>query len=157
MADEARQGRLFNLFSDHGIAPDRLKFGTGGNHVEFLEQYSAVDIILDTWPYSGGLTTCESLMMGVPVITLTGDRFCGRHATAHVRAAGFPDWAASDEAAFVEAAVTLSSDLEALAALRRGIRKTTLTSPLCDVTGFSQAFYAVLREEWQSVCQAQAS
>ena len=154
LEDEMRQGRLFRLFMQNGIGTDRLIIGTGGEHVNFLEQYTTVDVILDTWPYSGGLTTCEALMMGVPVITLTGDRFCGRHATAHVRAAGYPQWAVANETAFVDLAISLTSDLNALASLRRDIRKTTAASPLCDVSGFSKAFYALLRTEWQSVCEA---
>lgn len=149
LADEAQQGRLFSAFMDHGINSDRIRIGTGGEHANFLEQYDQVDVILDTWPYSGGLTTCEALVMGVPVVTLTGDRFSGRHATAHLRAAGFPDWAAEDEAAFVQIASRFCEDLSKLSPLRRDIRKQTLASPLCDVGAFSDAFFGLLLGQWQ--------
>ncbi len=155
LADEARQGRLYGQFKDAGVGTDRIVIGTGGEHAEFLNQYSNVDIILDTWPYSGGLTTCEALVMGVPVITLTSDRFCGRHAAAHLSAAGFPQWAAADEAAFVETAAALAADVDSFATLRRQVREQTLASSLCDIGGFSRAFYALLKEEWQNVCAAQ--
>ncbi len=152
LSDEERQGRLYKLFIENGIGTDRIVIGTGGEHKDFLDQYRTVDVILDTWLYSGGLTTCEALVMGVPVVTLTGDRFCGRHATAHLTAAGFPEWAASDEAEFVDIAKRLTADVDALTPLRRRVRETTLASPLCDIVGFSNAFYTLLKDEWQKVC-----
>ena len=155
LADEVRQGRLLNAFADYGVASDRILIGAGGEHAEFLEQYAEVDVILDTWPYSGGLTTCEALAMGVPVVTLTGERFCGRHATAHLRAAGQAQWVAASEQEFVEIATALASNMESLSAVRRTLRKAMLASPLCDVTAFSTAFFGVLRDEWQARCEAE--
>lgn len=152
LADEARQGRLYSAFIENGISADRILIGTGGEHANFLEQYSQVDVILDTWPYSGGLTTCEALVMGVPVVTLTGDRFSGRHATAHLRAAGFPEWAATDEKMFVQIASGLCLDAVTLSSLRRDVRKQTLGSALCDVGAFTQAFYDLLRQQWREIC-----
>lgn len=157
LADEVRQGRLYSAFIENGIASDRILIGSGGEHAEFLEQYDQVDIILDTWPYSGGLTTCEALVMGVPVVTLAGDRFCGRHATAHLRAAGQPQWAAETEQDFVRIATTLAKDVEVLGRERRSIRSKTLASALCDVAGFSSAFFSALREEWRGLCNGRTS
>ena len=157
LSDGQRQGRLYKMFMDNGIGTDRILIGTGGEHKDFLDQYRSVDVILDTWPYSGGLTTCEALVMGVPVVTLSGDRFCGRHATAHLTTAGFPEWVASDETEFVDIAKRLTADVEALTPLRRQVRETTLASPLCDITAFSNAFYGLLKEEWQKVCDANQS
>ena len=154
LADETRQGRLLNAFAEHGIASDRIVIGIGGEHAAFLEQYSEVDIILDTWPYSGGLTTCEALAMGVPVVTLTGGRFCGRHATAHLRAAGQAQWVADSEQDFVQIASTLAGDPESLNARRRTLRREMLASPLCDVIAFATAFFGVLRDEWRAVCES---
>jgi len=154
LADETLQGRVYSLFGEAGVGSDRIVIGTGGEHADFLDQYRHVDLVLDTWPYSGGLTSCESLVMGVPVITLTGERFCGRHATAHLSAAGFSDWAATDEDSFVEIAAKLAKDPHALSPLRRQVRDETLASPLCDIGDFSKAFYAVLKDEWKKVCAA---
>lgn len=150
LADEGRQGQLYSAFIENGISTDRILIGTGGEHADFLDQYSQVDIILDTWPYSGGLTTCEALCMGVPVVTLKGDRFCGRHATAHLGAAGFPQWVAESEEGFLLIAADLAAKPEQLTTLRRQIRQKTLASPLCDVPQFSAAFYALLRAQWQA-------
>jgi len=152
LADTARQGRIISMFMDAGISTDRLIFKDGGLHAAFLAQYAEVDIILDTAPYSGGLTTCEALLMGVPVLTLTGNQFCGRHATAHLLNGGYPEGVAKTLDEFVTKAAALASDISALAALRKTLRAKLLASTVCDVAGFSENFYAVLRAEWQSLC-----
>ena len=147
LADGARQGRIVSLFMDEGIASDRLIFHTGGPHAVFLARYSEVDIILDTTPYSGGLTTCEALLMGVPVLTIPGDRFCGRHAAAHLINGGFADGVAQSEEDLIEKARALSQALPS----RSQLRAHFLVSTVCDVTRFSTAFYGALRAEWRAL------
>ena len=83
---------------------DRLDLRPGGSHVEMLAAYGEVDVALDPMPYSGGLTTLESLWMGVPVVTLPRRRFCARHSLSHVTVLGYPEWAASDPDGYVRIA-----------------------------------------------------
>lgn len=154
LADGARQGRLLSLFIDAGIGTDRVTFKTGGAHADFLGHYGDVDTILDTAPYSGGLTTCEALLMGVPVLTVTGDRFCGRHATAHLINGGYPEGVCGSVAEMVQKAQTLAAARGNLNVLRRAIRAKFLASPLCDVHGFARTFYDALRAEWATVCKS---
>ncbi len=149
LADGARQGRIVSLFMDAGIAPERLIFHTGGEHRAFLAQYAEVDIILDTTPYSGGLTTCEALLMGVPVLTLPGDRFCGRHAAAHLMNGGFPEGVALSDQDLIDKAQALAVALPA----RVQIRNRFLASTVCGVTRFSTAFYGALRAEWRAMAK----
>jgi predicted O-linked N-acetylglucosamine transferase (SPINDLY family) len=134
---------------DNGIGTERIKFATGGNHAAFLGQYGEVDAILDTTPYSGGLTTCESLLMGVPVLTVPGDRFCGRHAAAHLINGGYPDGVAKDVNDLIAKAKSFAADPTAVAALRGDIRKAFLASRVCDVAAFAKEFYGALRAEWR--------
>lgn len=148
--DGARQGKIISLFMDNGIGTERLSFGAGGDHPTFLAQYAEVDAIIDTTPYSGGLTTCESLLMGVPVLTVPGDRFCGRHAAAHLINGGYPEGVAIDEADLAAKAKALAADPGRLAALRRDIRANFLASRVCDVKGFAEDFYGTLRAEWRA-------
>lgn len=150
-ADGATQGKLLSQFMDAGIGTDRIQIRTGGAHEDFLAQYAEVDVILDTTPYSGGLTTCEALLMGVPVLTVPGDRFCGRHAAAHLTHGGYPEGVCTDVADMVRKAQALAADLVALAELRKALREKFLGSPVCDVVGFARGFYATLRQEWQAL------
>lgn len=156
-ADQARQGRIISMFMDAGVATDRVVFKTGGLHAAFLAQYGEVDVILDTAPYSGGLTTCEALLMGVPVLTVAGDRFCGRHAAAHLAHGGYPEGVAVSEGDHVAKAKALVSDPAALGALRKTLRAKLLASRLCDVDAFAADFYGALRSEWQATCAQKAA
>ena len=149
LADGVRQGRIVSLFMDEGIAAERLVFRTGGAHAEFLAQYAEVDIILDTTPYSGGLTTCEALLMGVPVLTIPGNRFCGRHAAAHLINGGFAEGVATSEEDLITKARALAGALPS----RTQLRARFLASTVCDFTGFSAAFYGALRTEWQALAK----
>ena len=151
-ADGVRQGRIVSLFTDHGITADRLIFKGGDLHGAFLAQYAEVDVILDTAPYSGGLTTCEALLMGVPVLTVTGDRFCGRHATAHLLNGGYPEGVTASVAGLVEKAKALAVDPEGLGVLRTTLREKFLASRVCDVKAFTSDFYGALRAEWTTLC-----
>jgi predicted O-linked N-acetylglucosamine transferase (SPINDLY family) len=152
--DGKRQDRITALFADAGIGAERLIFRTGGPHPEFLAQYAEVDVILDTAPYSGGLTTCEALLMGVPVLTIAGDRFCGRHAAAHLTNGGSPQWVAASLADFVNKAQVLASDPPGLSAHRPETRARFLVSPLCDVVKFAETFYGALRAQWRLRAQS---
>lgn len=151
LADQARQGRIISAFMDEGISTDRLIFKDGGLHAAFLAQYAEVDVILDTAPYSGGLTTCEALLMGVPVLTVAGDRFCGRHAAAHLTHGGFAEGVCASREDLVAKAKALAGDRGKLAALRKTLRPTLLGSKLCDVEGFAKDFYGALRAEWKAL------
>ncbi len=155
--ESAMQGRLLSQLMDAGIGTDRLKIATGGLHVEFLGQYADVDVILDTTPYSGGLTTCEALNQGVPVLTVTGDRFCGRHATAHLTHGGYPDGVCKTTVEMVKKATAFAEKPDELAALRQTLRSKFKASAVCDVKGFAEAFYGILRQEWQALCQKQSA
>jgi len=151
-ANGARQGRIVSLFMDHGISADRLIFKEGGLHAAFLAQYAEVDIIIDTTPYSGGLTTCEALLMGVPVLTVMGDRFCGRHATAHLMNGGYPEGVSATVGDLLVKARALANNPESLGSLRKTLRTAFTGSRVCDVDAFAADFYGTLRAEWASLC-----
>lgn len=151
--DEAgTKARLLGLFAKHGIGMERVTFSGWAPPGELLGAYHRVDIGLDTWPYNGGLTTCESLWMGVPVVTCAGETFASRHGLAHLTAAGVPETIANSLDEYVERAVALATDLPALARMRKGLRERVAGSALCDAVGFARRFAGLMREVWQTYC-----
>jgi predicted O-linked N-acetylglucosamine transferase (SPINDLY family) len=136
-------------FAQRRIDPSRIRCEAGSATPEgMLAAYGRIDLALDTQPYSGGLTTCEALWMGVPVITLPGKTFAGRHATSHLTNAGFPQFVAVDVAGYVELAVTWANRLDELASLRGQMRNRLQQSALFNTHSFARDFAALLQEAW---------
>lgn len=121
-----------------------------GNH---LRTYARIDISLDTFPYHGTTTTCESLLMGVPVVSLVGRTHASRVGLSLLSAAGFAEWATPDEDAYVAAAVRLASDGPGLARLRATLRERLLASPLCDARAMADRFGAALLAEHDRIAR----
>jgi predicted O-linked N-acetylglucosamine transferase (SPINDLY family) len=111
-----------------------------------------VDIALDTFPYHGTTTTCEALWMGVPVITLAGDRHMSRVGVSLLTAAGHPEWIARDADEYHAIAVSLASDASNRATARGSLREDLRTSPLMDAAGQSIRFALAMRECWRNGC-----
>lgn len=146
------QERMRDLFAGHGIDASRLRMQAPLPHVEFLKLYREVDIALDSFPCNGATSTCESLWMGVPVVSLTGATFAGRAGLSLLTAAGCGDWVAADEAQYADIAARLAGDLAALAAIRRGLRSRMRVSPVGDAPGFTRALEDAYRGMWQRWC-----
>jgi predicted O-linked N-acetylglucosamine transferase (SPINDLY family) len=143
------QKELQARFRQGGIDNPRIAFEGWSPHQELLTAYNRVDLALDTQPYSGGVTTCEALWMGAPVITWPGRTFAGRHAVSHLTNAGYPKFVAANREGYVELAVEWANRLEELAAIRRAMREQVRQSALCDEVRFARDFLKVLRQEWE--------
>jgi len=142
--------RTFQRFADLGIAPDRLLLSkTTASRDDHLAAYNRVDIALDTFPYPGVTTSAEALWMGLPVLSMRGDRFMSSTAGSIAHNAGLPDWIAADENDYVAKALAFSSNLERLATLRAGLRQQVLASPLFDAPRFAKHFEDALWGMWQ--------
>lgn len=150
--DESNQQRLLDLFLLNGIDASRVDLRGRSPHREFLEAYNEVDIGLDTFPYSGGLTTCESLWMGVPVVTCPGETFASRHSCSHLSNAGLYEMIAEDFDHYVDYAVELAHDLPRLATIRGTLRRRVAMSPLCDTKRFVEGFQDTMRRIWKEWC-----
>ncbi|HET9147361.1 MAG TPA: hypothetical protein VFN77_04880, partial [Acetobacteraceae bacterium] len=144
--------RLRERCEKSGLDLSRLEFLGRAPHRDFLLGYNDIDIALDPFPYSGGLTTCEALYMGVPVITLAGEIFAARHSVSHLSNVGLDEWVATDTPEYIRKTIAFASDLPALAALRAGMRKRVLVSPLCNAPRFGRSLGAGLRRAWEDYC-----
>ena len=156
LADPPTAAALVAAIAAHGITPERIETRAGSGHRAFLAQYNEIDIVLDPFPYSGGLTTCEALWMGVPTVTLPGEIFASRHSASHLSNAGLAGWVAPDLAGYTARAVAAAGDLPGLAALRAGLRAQVKASPLCDAPRFGRSLAAGLRTAWRETGAARA-
>ncbi len=153
-ADAVTADAMRAAFAAHGIAGQRLDLRGSTSHRGQLLQHADVDIMLDPFPYSGGLTTCEALWMGVPVVTLPGETFASRHSASHLRNVGLPEFIAADLVDYQEIAALWAADPDGLAALRAGLRDSMRHSPLCDGPRFGRSLGAALRHAWAEACAA---
>ena len=155
LASPEVRSALLARFARGGVGAERLRLEAGSSYRDYLEAYREVDLILDTTPFAGGLTSCEALWMGVPVLAWRGDRMIGHQGEMILRAAGLDDFIATDPADYVaRAAAALRRRGEpADLALRAGLRSRLLASPLCDVAGFARE----LSSAWQAMWQRRAA
>ncbi len=150
--DPETVARIQEAFAGHGIGADRLELRGPSPHRTFLGEYGGIDIALDPFPYSGGLTTCEALWMGVPTIALPGETFASRHSFSHLSNVGLDDWVAHDIDSYVDLAVAKAGELEALSALRDSLRARVKASPLCNGPRFGGHLGDALRHAWREWC-----
>ena len=152
--DSKTRTNFKNLFLQEGVSPDQLDLQGSLPHSKLLKSYNNIDIALDPFPYSGGLTTCEALWMGVPVITMPGPTFAGRHSATHLTNVGLKDWIVDSQEKYLEVVEQWCNDLEALAKLRTNLRQQVKNSPLCDAPRFARNLETVFRNMWQTWCKS---
>ncbi len=141
-------------FASHGIDESRLIFVARDTRQQYLT-YHRIDIALDPFPLTGGTTTFDALWMGVPVVTLLGHCFRERLSGTIVAGGGFKENIATSVDAYVQRAVALASDPQALAAARPDVRTRMQASVLMDEPRYVKLFGQALRGMWQKWCAAQ--
>ncbi len=149
LADPTVADRLMEHFRRLGIERDRLMLHGVTSREAYLAVHAEVDVVLDTFPYPGGTTTCEALWMGVPTLTLAGDSLLSRQGASLLTAAGLEDWVAASVDDYIDKAIKLAGDLPGLAALRAGLRSQVIMSPLFDSKRFARNLEAALWDMWQ--------
>ncbi|HSY29822.1 MAG TPA: tetratricopeptide repeat protein, partial [Burkholderiaceae bacterium] len=148
---EIRQ-RLSRQFLEYGISSDRIRFIGTLPKYEFQQMLQQADISLDPFPVNGATTTCESLWLGVPVLTLVGNRFLSRAGLSVLSAARLPEFAAATREAYLNTAAALASDLPRLANIRSTMRDHLMASPLLDVKRFTRNLEDIYRNAWITWC-----
>ena len=152
------RGRFVNLFAANGIGEDRLDFlHSMDRRRGHLALYDDIDIALDPFPFTGATTTFEALWMGVPVITLLGDRFVARASGSLLSRVGLEELVAENADAYVAIARGLAADLPRLEGLRAGLRDRVALSPLCDGERYARDVEAAYRDMWHRWCAKAAA
>ena len=146
--DVSNQDRVRNIFRGFGC-DQQVDFFHTPTSTELLRLYNQVDVALDTFPYSGGLTTIEALWMGVPTITYPGDRFSSRHSMSHLCNVGLDDWVVSSLEEYVSRAQRTAREHDSLARTRETLRNRMRQSPLCDGKRFATNFGSLMHSVWR--------
>lgn len=153
-SNEAIRSEFMQLFAAEGIAADRLElYGWMPYKHGHLELYNRLDIGLDPFPYNGTTTTCEALWMGVPVLTLSGDRHSCRVGASIMHQIGFDDLVVKSGEDYVNAARALADDRESLQETRSQLRTIMQESPLMDSRSFVQDLEDAYRQMWHKWCE----
>ena len=144
--------QLSRLFAAKGIAAGRIEFSERLPQSAYRALHAEIDIALDAYPCNGGATTCETLWLGVPVVSLAGAEFRSRAGLSLLNAVGLPHLVARDAARYVAIAADLACDAPRLQRLRSGLRETLRRSSLCDAAGYTRALEQSFRGIWREWC-----
>ena len=156
-ADTATRTLFLARLGERGVAAERVELVAWlPGAAAHLAAYHRVDIALDPFPYNGTTTTCEALWMGVPVVTLRGDRHAGRVGSSLLTQIGLTDLIANSVEEYLEIALALAGHPRRLEDLRRALRPRMAASSLCDGGAFARKMEAAFRTMWQHWCEAPA-
>jgi len=146
------QAELRAAFVSTGLAPERLILIGATSRADHFATYRGIDIALDPFPHSGGMTTLDAIAMGVPVVTWAGRTIISRLAASCLSALGLAQFVAPDVASYIATAVAMSKDIGALAKLRDELRGRLLGSAIGDPIRYARAVEAAYRSVWQEYC-----
>ncbi len=149
----AARGRVQAALKRAGVDEHRVEFASRRPRAEYLKLYAQIDICLDTLPYNGHTTSLDAFYMGVPVVTLVGTTVVGRAGLCHARNLRIPQLIAEIPEAFVDAAVRLARDVDALSRLRGGLRERMVDSPLMDAPRFALNLEHQYSEAFRRWCE----
>ena len=154
-ASHTQTARIHEAFSQSNIAAGRVNVIPMKPYNDYMSEFHRIDIALDPFPYTGYVTTLDSLYLGVPVLTLTGQIAVSRSSFSILTTLGLSHLAAADEATYIRNAQKLAQDLDALNQLRQSLRQKLLDSPLTNAKLFTQNIEAIYRDVWQRWCARQ--
>jgi predicted O-linked N-acetylglucosamine transferase (SPINDLY family) len=143
---EPDRGRVLSRLATAGVPMDRVSLDGGGDEAAFLARYGTVDLVLDTFPFVGGLTSFEGLGQGAPFLTLEGPEMVQRQTASLLRAIGLPQLITTSVEDYIAAAVALAEAPTELERLRHGLRERVAQSPISDMTRLAQDLGDLLAE-----------
>lgn len=138
--------KIAKQFANFNIANDRLILEGSSSRQELLSTYNQVDIALDTFPYPGGTTSVEALWMGVPVLTIKGNRFLSHVGETIAHNSGNSIWIAENLDDYAQKAVRYAVELDQLNNFRQRMRRQLLESAICDAQRFARNFEQILEK-----------
>lgn len=152
--EESVRNEFTSRFAAHGIGADRLQYSGFSPIQEYLAEYNEIDIALDPFPYNAATTAIDTLWMGIPMVSLKGDRLVSHIGESMLGVVGLSDLVAADPASYVAKAVDLAHDLDRVSTLRQTLRPTLEASPMTNPVQFTQGLEEALRSVWKEWCAA---
>ncbi len=151
--DASTRDRLSERFAMQGISADRIAFLGTTSRLEHLAAFKDVDISLDPFPHNGGISTLESLQMGVPVVAILGNSVSSRAAGAILTSAGLGDWVSESAEAYLAIAVKFAAMPEHLKGLRYELSTRVATSPVGNGAMYTRAMETAYQTMWADYCR----
>ena len=137
------KNQFLNTFKDKSVLDRVIILPYSDTYTEHLPDYNKLDIAIDTFPYSGTTTSCESLMMGVPILTLF-DNVRHYHSqnvtTSLMKNCGLDEYVATSQEEYIEKAVSFANNIEKLRGLKQKVRDSFVNGPICNYTEFTNEF-----------------
>jgi predicted O-linked N-acetylglucosamine transferase (SPINDLY family) len=156
LENAGQKERITKFFAERGISSERLTLLAESDRAAHLAAYRQIDIALDPFPHSGGMTTLDALWMGVPVITFPGETISSRLAASSLSNLGLDSFIARDLYGYVDLALEKARDIQALSELRPRLRGLLAASEFGDPARYSRAVEAAYRGAWRQWCAAKS-
>jgi predicted O-linked N-acetylglucosamine transferase (SPINDLY family) len=147
------QSRLVERFAMHGIAAERIAFRGATSREDHLAAFNEIDIALDPFPNTGGISTWEPLQMGVPVIAKLGDGIASRLGGAVLSAVGLAEWVGTTTDEYFAIATKFAAMPEHLDDLRRELPARLAESAAGNSVKYTRAVEAAYRKMWTDYCR----
>jgi predicted O-linked N-acetylglucosamine transferase (SPINDLY family) len=146
--------RIADAFARRGVAADRLELIESRSFRDYLRLHHRVDLLLDSFPWTGHTVACHAAWMGVPTVTLAGDTHRSRMVASLFMNLQLPELITGAREQYVTTAVTLVTDVPRLRKIRRSLRDRLAASPLLDHAGFARDVEAAYRHVWRTWCES---
>lgn len=145
--------RFWAVFRDHGVSPDRVELrGFEADATDHLRLYDEVDLVLDSFPYNGTTTTCEALMMGVPVLATRGAHHASRVSASLLSATGLGEFVCASEDEYQARAVEYARNPASIRQLRSSLPSQFRQCPVCDGPTYARSLANEVRKMWKTFC-----
>jgi len=150
LQEKALCDKVWSIFEQEGVARERIELSGWAQAISsHLECYDKVDIHLDSYPYNGTTTLCESFWQGVPAISLAGDTHRSRVGLSLLSQLDLGSYVAEGEQEYIDIAVRAAGDLKALGELRKTLRERMRHSSLMQRSRFISELEEAYESMWQ--------
>lgn len=141
--------KILDFFCDHGVDKERIEFENPSDKHAYFQRFNKIDIALDPFPFTGGTTTHETLMMSIPLISINGNKFAHRNSADVLYFSKLDELIAIDQTDYINKLILLANSPERIIHYKSTIRERYLNSAAADMKSFSKEFFNGLRYLWE--------